>query len=368
MTAPRVTVLMAVHDDERFVGEAMRSILAQTFTDFEFVIVNDASRDRSREIVASFDDRRIRLSDNAENLGLTRSLNRGLALARGEYVARFDANDVSRRDRLARQVALLDARPNVVAVGSRARIIRRNGTVIRPNVLVPALTPEGIDWGLMFYSPLLHPASAFRRVAVERLGGYDERFVIADASKVFGYGEDLDLWSRLATVGRLANLPEALIDLRIDPSSTSGYENVARRLRMVPMVTRVLSDNIRRLTGQTALPDGWPEIWVRLIYSDPHLPAGDVLRALDLLAKTRARFAEVRPESRQSQEIADQVAFLCGHAAFHLARRCRWAALRAFSRATASSPARAVRDLPRLTARLLFGDGPIRLWRQVVHR
>lgn len=359
MTPPRVTVLMAVHDDERFVGDAVRSILEQNFTDFEFLIVNDASTDRSREIVASFGDRRIRLVDNADNLGLTKSLNRGLALARGEYVARFDANDVSRRDRLARQVAFLDAQPEVVAVGSRARQIRRNGAIVRRHRVVPSLTREGIDWALMFYSPLLHPATMFRRSVVERLGGYDEQFVSA---------QDMELWSRLATVGRLANLPEELIDLRVDPFSISGYQTAPRRLRMVPTVARVTSDNIRRLTRQESLPDGWPEIWVRLIYSDPYLRSDDALRALDLLAETRARFAEVRPESRHSREIADQVAFLCEHAAFDLCRQDKRAAVRVFARAAASSPAHALRDLPRFVARLVLGDTSVRLWRQLVDR
>jgi glycosyltransferase involved in cell wall biosynthesis len=350
---------MAVHDDERFVGAAVRSILDQTFVDFEYVIVDDASRDRSREIVGSFADPRLRVIDQPERLGLTRSLNHGLAGARGEYVARFDANDVSRRDRLARQVALLDAQPDVVVVGSRARQVRRSGAVVRRVRTAPPLTPAGIDWALMFYSPLVHPATMFRREPVERLGGYDERFVSA---------QDFDLWSRLATVGRLANLPEELIDLRVDPSSISGYQNASRRLLMAPLVARAMGANIRRLTRQPSLPDGWPEIWVRLMYLDPHLPAAEAMRAFDLLAETRARFAEVRPESRDSREIADQVAFFGEHAAFHLCGTDRRAALRVFARAAASSLSHAARDLPRFGTRFLLGEAPVRLWRQVAHR
>ena len=359
MTTPRVTVLMAVHDDERFVGAAVRSILDQTFTDFEFVIVNDASTDGSREIVGAHADPRIRLVDNPKNLGLTRSLNRGLALARGQYVARFDANDLSRRDRLIRQVAFLDAYPDVLAVGSRARLIRRNGRVVRRSRIVPALTREGIDWALMFYAALLHPASMFRRSAVERLGGYDERFVSA---------QDMDLWSRLAAVGRLANLPQPLVDLRVDPGSISGFRSTPRRLRMLGHMTRVLRDNVRRLTGEEPPADGALESWIRTINSDPELTAAEIGRALALIRATRRRFAAVRPESRRNREIADQVAFFHEHAAFALCRVDRRAALRVFVRAVASSPLHAARDLPRFAARLCLGEMPVRLWRELAHR
>jgi hypothetical protein len=199
----------------------------------------------------------------------------------------------------------------------------------------------------------------FRRAAVERLGGYDEQFATA---------QDLDLWSRLAATGRLANLAEPLIDLRIDPASLSGYRTVERRLRMVPLVARVLRDNIRRLTGQSSFPDDWPEIWVRLIYSDPDLRSADIVRALDLLVATRVRFAEVRPDSRDCPEIAEQVAAFCEHAAFDLCGKDRRAAVRVFARAAASSAAHAARDLPRFGTRWLLGEAPVRLWRRVVNR
>jgi len=359
MTPPPVTVLMAVHDEERFVGAAVRSILAQTFDAFEFVVVDDGSHDRSREVLGSFADPRLRVVDNPENLGLTRSLNRGLARARGAYVARFDANDVARPDRLARQVAFLDANPDVVAVGSRARQIRPNGAVARGNPIAAPLTRDGIDWALMFYSPLVHPATAFRRSVVEDLGGYDERFTSA---------QDADLWSRLAAVGRLANLPEALIDLRIVPSSISGHENVRRRLTMVPYMAEVAARNIRRLIGDGPFPDGWPELWTRLICGDPDLAPADAVRALELLADTRARFADVRPSSRDNREIAAQVAFFCRQTAFNTCRRDRRLAAPLFGRATAQAPAHALRDAGRFAARFVLGDSGVRMWRRWAYR
>ena len=118
--SPRVTVLMAVYNGERFLAEAVASILDQTFRDFEFLIVNDGSTDRSREIILSFGDPRIRLVDNPENIGLTRSLNRGLELAKGGLIARQDADDISLPERLEREIGFLDGNPKAAIVGSQA--------------------------------------------------------------------------------------------------------------------------------------------------------------------------------------------------------------------------------------------------------
>src|SRR3990170_6306785 len=102
---PEITVLMSVYNGERFLREAIESILNQTYRDFEFLIINDGSTDSSREIILSYNDPRIRLIDNELNIGLTRSLNKGLRLARGKYIARQDADDISFRKRLEKQVA-----------------------------------------------------------------------------------------------------------------------------------------------------------------------------------------------------------------------------------------------------------------------
>src|SRR6266702_4955815 len=108
----------------------MDSILAQTFRDFEFLIINDGSTDDSRAIIASYDDSRIRILDNPENIGLTRSLNRGLAEARGELIARQDADDVSHVTRLEKQVAFMKAESEVVAVGAQARFVNAKGKTV----------------------------------------------------------------------------------------------------------------------------------------------------------------------------------------------------------------------------------------------
>ncbi|HKQ33129.1 MAG TPA: glycosyltransferase family A protein, partial [Thermodesulfobacteriota bacterium] len=115
---PKVTVLMTVYNGEKFLNEAIDGILNQTFRDFEFLIINDGSTDGSREIIKSYKDPRINLVDNESNIGLTASLNRGLSLAGGEYIARQDADDISLPERLEKQISILERNPDIALLGS----------------------------------------------------------------------------------------------------------------------------------------------------------------------------------------------------------------------------------------------------------
>ena len=114
MENPRVTALMSVFNGDKYLSEALESILNQTFTNFEFLIINDGSNDRTEDILKSYDDVRIRIINNDNNMGLAKSLNKGLRIARGEYIARMDADDISLPTRLARQVEFLDKNKHVL--------------------------------------------------------------------------------------------------------------------------------------------------------------------------------------------------------------------------------------------------------------
>jgi glycosyltransferase involved in cell wall biosynthesis len=211
---PKVTVLMAVYNGERFLREAIDSILAQSFRDFEFLIINDGSTDNTREIVQSYSDPRIRLVDNGCNLGLTRSLNRGLELAEGQFIARQDADDISEPERLSRQVAFLEAHPEVVLLGTWYKEIDAQGNVVGNRELPCDYTQ--ICWSLLFFCPFVHSSVMFRRAVVqEPVGFYDESFV---------YAQDYDLWCRITRHYSVANLNQYLLKLRIQPwSMTSTY-------------------------------------------------------------------------------------------------------------------------------------------------
>lgn len=201
---PVVTVLMPVHNAEQYLGAAIESILAQTYRDFEYLIINDGCTDNSRQIITHYIDPRIRLVDNEGNLGLTATLNRGLSLARGRFVARQDADDISFPQRLVKQVDFLNLHPEVALVGTQGYIIDHEGNYL--SFLVTALDMVSIRWRQCFDNSFVHSAVMFRKDVVwNELGGYNAQF---------SYCQDFELWSRLLQKYRAANLPDRLIKWR----------------------------------------------------------------------------------------------------------------------------------------------------------
>lgn len=221
---PQVSVVMAVFNGEKYLREAISSVLSQTFRNFELVIVDDGSTDRSAEIVRSYRDPRIRLLENGRNLGLSRSLNLGIAHARGRYIARLDADDIAEPERLEEQVRFLQRNPDVVVVGCQYRFIDERGHTLGRR-WVPCTDLE-IRWMLEFCTPFAHSAVMMRRRALEEEPGpYDESLT---------YAMDYDLWTRLAGRGRLANLEDVLLRWRMSPGSmTSRMGDRTERLDRV---------------------------------------------------------------------------------------------------------------------------------------
>lgn len=201
--SPRVSVVMPVYNGERYLPEAVESVLHQTFDDFEFIIVDDCSTDDTKAILESYRDSRIVHIRNRENLGLTRSLNLALDAARGEYIARMDADDFSLSSRFARQVEFLDANPQVGVVGSAVREIGVDGNVC--GVLRYPVHHFYLVWCLTFYNPLVHPSTIMRSSIVKEVGGYNREMICA---------QDYDLWWKMSRVSCLANLQDVLLLLR----------------------------------------------------------------------------------------------------------------------------------------------------------
>jgi glycosyltransferase involved in cell wall biosynthesis len=201
---------MAVFNDERFVADAVTSILGQTFTDFELIVVDDGSRDASAGIVASFHDPRIRLI-RQENRGLAASLNRAIEEARGAYIARHDSDDLSHPDRLRQQLELLDVRPRVVLAGTNADVLDEEGELLATSSL--PLEDAEMRVSLRTASnPFIHGSVMFRRDVAVAAGLYRPEFKQA---------QDRDLWLRIAERGELANLPSPLYRWRMRRSNTS---------------------------------------------------------------------------------------------------------------------------------------------------
>lgn len=204
---PRITVALSVYNGERFLAEAIESVLGQTFEDFEFLIVDDGSSDATSVILQHYAARDTRIRPIIrENRGLVASLNQLLEEARAPLIARMDADDLAAPTRFAKQFAFLDANPAVGVLGSWTTDINEVGAPHPVAAPDHPVTHEdflaAIDCGL----PLLcHPAVMYRRDIVRSVGGYHA---------AFRHCEDLDLWLRLATVTRIANLPERLLHYR----------------------------------------------------------------------------------------------------------------------------------------------------------
>lgn len=210
LTTPRVSVVLPVRDEERYVEEAVASILRQTFGDFELIVVDDGSSDGTGEILAASaaTDRRMRIV-HGKGSGLVEALNTGIALARGTYVARMDADDVSLPERLARQVHEMDARPSLGVLGTRVRYIDADGRPVGAwNVPVGT---QLVHWALAFGTPIAHPSVLMRRAELPA-----PPYRTSDP-----HAEDYDLWVRLSARTMLDNLEETLLERRVHGASAS---------------------------------------------------------------------------------------------------------------------------------------------------
>ena len=200
LSRPTVSVLMPAYNAERYILQSVQSVLAQTFEDFELIVVNDASSDRTLETVSSIRDRRLRVLSNDNNLGIVGSGNRALGEASGRYIARLDADDFCHPMRLARQVAFLDDSPRTLILGTEMSILR-NGQITFDRQ--PADTdPRVLQWMLHINNPIFHPSTMFRSEVIPILGAY--------MREEFNYAEDFDFSHRVLRHGDISVLPDRL--------------------------------------------------------------------------------------------------------------------------------------------------------------
>jgi glycosyltransferase involved in cell wall biosynthesis len=217
--APVVSVLMAVHNGAPWVREAVDSVLGQTLSDLELIVIDDASTDATPTLLASIRDVRLRVERSSVRRGLSASLAEAWTIARAPLIARLDADDVSETDRLARQQAFLSSHPEIGLLGGAAREVDAAG---RPLALVtPPLDDAALRRALIRENPFVHSTVMMRRSAADAAGGYDARRKVA---------QDYDLWMRMSRVTRLANLPDVLVVRRRLPGAI-GVARDDERLR-----------------------------------------------------------------------------------------------------------------------------------------
>jgi glycosyltransferase involved in cell wall biosynthesis len=215
---PAVSVLMAVRNGEMFVREAIDSVLGQTLRELELVVVDDGSTDRTPAILAAVADARLRVHTQRPR-GLTHALAAGFAHVRAPLIARLDADDVARPQRLARQCAFLAAHAEIGLLGTAAREVDATGRLVR--LITPPTDDAAIRASLIRANPFVHSSVVMRREVAERAGGYDPGRPVA---------QDYALWMRMSRITRLANLPDVLVVRRLMPGRV-GATRDGDRLR-----------------------------------------------------------------------------------------------------------------------------------------
>jgi glycosyltransferase involved in cell wall biosynthesis len=212
VSVPAVSVVLPVHNGERFLAEAVESILKQSLAELELIVVDDGSTDRTAEILARFSDPRLEILRQPHE-GLVPALTRGVSHAQATYVARMDADDVSERTRLERQVESLERNSHAGMTASWVTVIDDAGRTVRQEVL--PLRHEDLLRRLLLRNPFQHGSVVMRREALERAGAYR-----AD----YGANEDYDLWRRLARVAELSCVPEPLYRYRLHVGTVTATD------------------------------------------------------------------------------------------------------------------------------------------------
>jgi len=231
----KVSVVMSCYNAEKYLREAIDSILNQTFRNFEFVIINDGSTDNSNEIICSYQDPRIKLLHH-ENRGLQASLNRGINSSKGEYIARMDADDISEPSRLEEQNRYLDKNPECVLVGTSGFIIDIDGQVL--GRLQKPSDQDAIHKELQSgSSPFIHGSVMFRKEVASCCGLYNEQMVEV---------EDWDLWRRMINLGKMTNIAINLYQYRLSPEAITTITRKNQKRKNTILRKVVLTGAIQR--------------------------------------------------------------------------------------------------------------------------
>lgn len=211
-SSPLVSVVMSVFNGEAYIASAIESVLNQTYENFEFILLNNASTDRTKNIVLSYKDTRTLFVDNPANLGFTSSLNKGCRMAKGKYIARLDADDIAHPKRIEKQVDFLEKNPDISVLGTCYVLIDSVGNEIK-NVVMPD-TEEKIFLQTLFTSPVCHSSVFIKRSVMNHLHYYPENFP---------YYQDYALWINVIKSGyKICNLREYLVSVRQHENTATG--------------------------------------------------------------------------------------------------------------------------------------------------
>lgn len=214
---PAISVVMTAFNATLYIKDAIQSILDQTFSDFEFIIINDGSTDNTLAIAKSFNDSRLRIFSNDKNLGMAANFNKGIALSRGEFIARMDADDISLPVRFEKQITFLRKNREIGIVGSYVKTIGKSGG----RTVRYFTRPEEVKASLLFSTSLAHPSVMMRREIFSKFNlNYRAEFNPAD---------DYDLWERASAFTKIANMPNVLLLYRVHEKNITSTKNEERK-------------------------------------------------------------------------------------------------------------------------------------------
>ena len=207
---PLVSIILSTHNREEKIEKSIKSVLSQTYEDFDFIIVDDGSSDNTLEILNGYNDPRIKIIENKKNLGFVKSLNKAINYAQGKYIAGIDDDDQwINKEKLQKQINFLEKKPEHVLIGSG--IIKGNKKMLLPE------TDKEIREKMLIKNPFAHASVVFSRESWQKVGGYDESLF---------FSQDSDLWAKLGKTGKMYNLPECLVSV-----STGGDNRTNKKTR-----------------------------------------------------------------------------------------------------------------------------------------
>jgi glycosyltransferase involved in cell wall biosynthesis len=307
MTAmPAVSVVMPVYNEARFVGVAIQSILEQTFSDFELVVVDNGSSDDSALVLSRLTDSRIRVFRNEKNLGSAAASNRAVRESTAPLIARMDADDIAFPRRLEKQVEAFNARPTLGLLGGQVDHFQ-DGVSLRGRFAPRALTPVGIAWQSLFESPCIHSTLMFRRECFDTSGGYDERFQRSS---------DFALISSIRQRYPVANLPDVLVRFRHGdrtPLRDSSYNMLVRDL--IGRNARSLLEPESAGARLQALVSAWPDFALMLRNAVPPESPRAHEQLPEFLLAFAARVRELHRIPAAVREVENDARFkLCSYA------------------------------------------------------
>lgn len=295
---PLLSVILPAYNAETYLEPAVRSVLQQSFEDFELIVIDDGSTDRTGQLLGKFNDRRLRVIRHERNAGLIAGLNEGIEASAGRYIARMDADDICEPTRFQRQIECLETRPELGVLGTAIRVIDEQD---RPGAafVMPA-TPTDVEWAMPLLCPLAHPSVMMRADLVRRAGGYSTTAV---------HAEDYDLWHRLSRLTQVANLRDPLLRLRKHAASVTSALRHAH-LDAAAVVSKAEVDH--RLDEDVPIPV------VRCLRSWGQTDSECAMQAVRVLSRLLAQLRSSRPAASTTtarRDAAIRIAYLARHVA-----------------------------------------------------